>query len=217
MKTLTFLLIIIGFLVYSFLNLGIFLDVTKEPQKTELLVCLGGGYHEKRVQKTINLYKNGFLTRKNIIFTGVPALDRYVYKEFDSSTTIILKPEVRNTMEEVLAIKDFVKENQISSVTFITEAPHSKRIEMFWENFGDKLSNVNFSVVASELRDWDKVNYFENKSSREYALGESAKLIYNFFLYGVLQKFGFKEDFEELYQQQIDESKRELIKNLKDL
>lgn len=217
MKTIASLLIIIGFLIYSFFNLGIFLDITKEPTKTELLVCLGGGYHEKRVQKTIELYKNNFFTGKNIIFTGVPSLDKYVYKNFDSKTNIIVNSKLKNTMEEVLAIKEFIKQNNISSVTFITEAPHSKRIELFWENFGENLANVNFSVVASELKNWDKQNYFENKSSREYAFGEAAKLVYNFFIYGVLEKFGYKEEFEDIYQEQIDESKKELMRNLKEL
>lgn len=217
MKTIFFLILLITGFIYSFLNLGIFLDVTKEPSKTELLVCLGGGYHEKRVQKTVELYKNDFLTGKNIIFTGVPALDKYVYKNFDSKTNIIINSKLKNTMEEVISTKEFIKQNNISSVTFITEAPHSKRIELFWENFGEKLPNVKFSVVGSELKDWDKINYFENKSSREYALGEAAKLVYNFFIYGVLEKFGYKEEFEDIYQEQIDESKKELIKNLREL
>ena len=98
------------------------------------------------------------LTGKNIIFTGVPALDKYVYKNFDSKTNIIINSKLKNTMEEVISTKEFIKQNNISSVTFITEAPHSKRIELFWENFGEKLPNVKFSVVGSELKDWDKIN-----------------------------------------------------------
>ena len=215
MKLISFILIFFGFLIYSFFNLGKFLDVTQEPSKTELLVCLGGGISKNRINKTIEIYKNGFLEKNHIIFTGVSSINKNTYKNFDEDINIITNGKVKNTMEEILYIKDYVKENNLSSVTFITEAPHSKRVKIFWDNFGEKLENVNFSLVASDFEDWNSKKYYENNTTLKYAFSEFTKLIYNFFLYGVLETFGFKEEFESTYKKELKEMKKELTLTLK--
>ena len=215
MKLISFILIFFGFLIYSFFNLGKFLDVTQEPSKTELLVCLGGGISKNRVNKTVEIYKNGFLEKNHIIFTGVSSISKNTYKNFDKNINIITNGKVKNTMEEILYIKDYVKKNNLSSVTFITEAPHSKRVKIFWDNFGEKLENVNFSVVASDFEDWNSKKYYENNTTLRYAFSEFTKLIYNFFLYGVLETFGFKEGFESTYKKELKEIKKELSLTLK--
>lgn len=201
---------LIGFLIYFFFNLGNFLDVTQEPSKTELLVCLGGGISNSRTEKTIELYKNDFLKKKNIVFTGIPSLEKKIYKRFDENTNIIIEYKLKNTMEEVLFVKKFIKENNISSITFITEPPHSRRIKIFWEHFGEKLDNVKFSIVASELKSWNSEDYYKNKINREYAFSEFTKLVYNFFIYGILENIGLREKFESTYKKELMESKNEL-------
>ena len=65
-KSIVFFLLIIVFFLYLFINLGKILDITTPPTKTDLIVCLGGGISKNRSEKTIELYKNGFL--KNITF-----------------------------------------------------------------------------------------------------------------------------------------------------
>ena len=112
-------------------------------------------------------------------------------------------------MEEILYVKDFIKEKNLTSVTFITEPPHSKRIEFFWNNFGEKLNHVSFSVVASEFPSWNSSKYYENNLSIKYAFSEIIKLIYNFILYGLFENFGFKEEFESTYKKEIKELKKE--------
>ncbi len=37
-------------LILFFLNLGNFLDISQEPRKTELIVCLGGGEKNLRIE-----------------------------------------------------------------------------------------------------------------------------------------------------------------------
>jgi len=195
------------FLGVGYINLGNFLDITDKPNNTELLVCLGGGNHKKRVDKTYEIYKNGFLKGSTIIFTGVKKID----KKFDK-VNIVINNEVTNTMEEVLFVKNYIKKHSINSVTFITEAPHSKRVKIFWENFGIDRSNTNFSVVASELKSWDSNTYYKNKFAKHYAFLEIKKLLYNFFVYGVLEKLGLKESFINKYQDKITQTKSNLYK-----
>jgi uncharacterized SAM-binding protein YcdF (DUF218 family) len=203
------------FLIYSFLNLGNFLDITQKPTKTDLIVCLGGGISKNRAEKTIELYKNGFLKTNYIIFTGTPSINKNISKNFDENIDIITNGKVRNTMEEILYIKNFIKEKNLKSVIFITEAPHSRRVQIFWENFGDKLDDVSFSVVGSQFDDWNSDTYYKNENSLKYAFSETTKLIYNLFLYGILEKIGFKEEFESNYKKELLEMKKEINLTLK--
>ena len=214
MKLLTFLIIFISFLIYSFFNLGRFLDVTVSPTNVDLIVCLGGGDHQKRVEKTIALYKDGYLKSDTIIFTGVKEV-KNIDNIFDKNINIIINSNLKNTMEEMKYIKNYMLKQNLSSALIVTEAPHSRRIQIFWENFGDKLDDVSFSVVASQFDDWDSNTYYKNENSLKYAFSETTKLIYNIFLYGVLEKFGFKEEFESNYKKELREMKKEISLTLK--
>lgn len=214
MKILFFFTLLITSLIIFF-NLGKLLDITTPPTKTDLIVCLGGGISKNRAEKTAKLYKDGFLKTNYIIFTGTPSLNKNITKSFDENIDLITNAKVKNTMEEILYIKEFIKEKNLKSVTFITEAPHSRRIQIFWENFGDKLDDVSFSVVASQFDDWDSSTYYKNETSLKYAFSETTKLIYNIFLYGVLEKLGFKEEFESNYKKELKEMKKEISLTLK--
>lgn len=211
MKKLTaFFSILTIFLIYTFLNLGNYLDVTEKPSKTDLIVSLGGGTPSLRINKTIQLYKNNFLEKDFIVFTGVKTINKKYYNQVNTNIHIITNDKVKNTMEEVLYIKDFIKENNISSVIFVTDAPHSRRVKFFWDTFGENLSDISFSIVASDLTTWNSSKYYENDFSLKYAFSELTKLVYNSILYGVLEKLGFKEEFELNYKKELREMKKEL-------
>jgi uncharacterized SAM-binding protein YcdF (DUF218 family) len=212
MKSL-FLLFLFSF--FLFLNMGKILDITIPPSKTDLIVCLGGGNHLKRTEKAIELYEKNYLQKDSIIFTGVKSLNQNIYKSIDRKTNIIIVDSVKNTMEEVLYIKDYIRKNHLSSVIFITEAPHSRRIKIFWDIFGDDLTDVKFSVVASELKTWDSQSYYKNDFAKEYAYSEVVKLIYNLFVYGILDNIGLKEVFENNFEDEIKERKREILETFK--
>lgn len=211
----TFTILSISIFLYIFLNLGIYLDASSKPKKVDLIVCLGGGDHKKRQEKTIELYKDRYLKENTIIFTGIKSLSKDVENNFDKKTNLLIVDKVKNTMEEVLYTKKYIKEHQFSSVLFVTEIPHSRRLKIFWDNFGDNLDNIDFSVVASELKSWDSKSYYKDKLSREYAYSEVIKLIYNFFIYGFLDKFGLKDIFENNFKEELKEKKRELLSAFK--
>lgn len=210
MKKSIFTITLVIFILYLSLNLGNFLDATSKPSKTDLIVCLGGGINNARLQKTIELYKNSFLKDKYIIFTGVKSIDKNTYDIIDKNINIITNYKVKNTMEEVLYIKDFIKEKDLKSVIFITDAPHSRRVKFFWDTFGENLNDISFSIVSSDLKSWDSSKYYTNDFSLKYAFSEFTKLIYNSILYGVFEKLGFKEDFETNFKKELKEMRKEL-------
>ena len=220
MKLISFILIFIGFLIYSFFNLGKFLDVTQEPSKTELLVCLGGGVYQTRIEKTIELYKNDFLNSNNIILTGYVNNPHEVKKRIieDKRITfikenaitdlnIIFEKDLKNTVEEVRFVKNFMKENNIKSVTFISDPAHSRRISLFFKYLTPINEDFKYQIVGAEDKKWDKENYYNTKYSLNYSLTEVAKLFYGFFKYGILEKFGLDREFESYFDDEIKETK----------
>ena len=73
-------------------------------------------------------------------------------------------------MEEVLYIKDFMKRKDLKSVIFITEAPHSRRLKIFWDMFVEKgnplidfIGFLNY-VMAYSINNIEEFrSNFENK------------------------------------------------------
>jgi uncharacterized SAM-binding protein YcdF (DUF218 family) len=220
MKLLTFLIIFISFLIYAFFNLGRFLDVTQEPSKTDLLVCLGGGIYKTRIEKTIEIYKEDYLKTNNIILTGYVNNPHEIKKRIieDKRITyinnnlkdinIIFEKDLKNTVEEVRFVKNYMKENNLSSVTFISDPAHSRRISLFFK-YLTKIDDNNYSyqVVAAEDKKWNKNKYYENKYSLNYALTELAKLSYGFLKYGFLEKIGLDKYFENYFDDELKEAK----------
>lgn len=191
---------------YFFLNLGNFLDVTSNPKKVDLLVCLGGGDYVNRGKKTLELFENEFVKTKTIIFTGYTNI-----KDFKGAN-IIVNRRLQNTYEEVIYVKDYMRTHKLKSVIFVSEVPHSRRILLFSNFFGN--GDFEVSVVGSKFI-WDAENYYKYPQMRAYVFREVVKLTYNFFLYGILEKIDLKEVFENNFKQEIKEVKREILSTFK--
>jgi hypothetical protein len=191
---------------FLFLNLGRIIDATSNPRKVDLLVCLGGGFYKNRVEKTKELFESDYLKKDKIIFTGYDKI-----KNFDN-VNIINPKGLKNTYEEVVYVKNYMKENGLKSATFISEAPHSRRILLFSKFFGD--GEYQFNVVKSEY-EWDAQYYYKYPHMRAYVFSEITKIFYNFFLYGLLKNLGLKEQFENNFHQEIIEGKREILGTFK--
>ncbi len=194
--------ILIVSIIYVFFNLGNFLDATSNPKKVDLLVCLGGGDYENRGKKSLELYEKDFAKTKTIIFTGYTNI-----KDFKGAN-IVVNRNLQNTYEEVIFVKNYMKEHGLRSATFVSEAPHSRRILLFTKLFG--MGDFEFNVVGSKYN-WDAKYYYKYQHMRAYVFSEVVKLIYNLFVYGVLDNLGLKEQFEKNFKQEITEGKREIL------
>ena len=53
-------------LISFFINLGKILDISEEPIKSDVILCLGGGTGE-RINRTISLFNENFVKNKIII------------------------------------------------------------------------------------------------------------------------------------------------------
>jgi len=220
MKLLTFLTILISFFIYFFFNLGNFLDVTKEPTNTDLLVCLGGGRYETRIEKTIEIYKQDYLKSNNIILTGYVNNPHEVKKRIieDKRITyiknsklkdinIIFEKDLKNTVEEIRFVKNYMEKNNLKNVTFISDPAHSRRISLFFEYLVLDDDNMTYQIVGAEDKKWNKKYYYKNKYSLNYSLTEVAKIFYGFIKYGLLEKIGMDKYFEKYFNEELKEAK----------
>lgn len=211
MKLLTFLIIFILFLIYSFFNLGRFLDVTTSPIKVDLIVCLGGGDHKKRVDKTIELYQDGYLKSNTIIFTGVKEV-KNIEDIFDKNINIIINSNLKNTMDEIKYIKSYMLKENLSSAMIVTEAPHSRRIIIFSKIIkNNNTKELSLNVIASEFKNWDSELYYKNKEARQYAFSELIKIAYNTFVYGILEKVGLYDIYHKYFNEDIEDNKQKIL------
>lgn len=227
-KIIITIIIIFALAFVFYLNLGKFLDATVEPTKTDLLVCLGGGDYKKRIEKTLDLYDKGLLNFETIVLTGYVNSKRevkngvvedkrtsYIKNHVYNDIKIVINKDLRNTAEEVLYIKRYMIVNELKSVIIISEAPHSRRILLFFKLLsvnGD--DDISVSVVGSDYKDWSSDNYFENKYAKNYAFTEVMKIVYGVFVYGILDKLGLLEWFEKEFYEEIQDSRENLGKGM---
>jgi uncharacterized SAM-binding protein YcdF (DUF218 family) len=195
MKLLFVAIALIIFSTYSFFNLGYFLDVTEEPTTTDLIICLGGGDYKKRVEKTLELYEKNYLKSNTIIFTGTKEL-KNIKEKFNGRINVIFEPKLTNTAEEVKYIKEYMIEHSLSSALIVADPPQSRRISILKEVFGLKNDeNLSFKIISNDSKIWDSKYYYKNDNTRRYAFSEVVKIIYNLFIYKLIDSIGLLDTY----------------------
>jgi uncharacterized SAM-binding protein YcdF (DUF218 family) len=175
--------------------MGIFLDLTTPPVKSDIIVVLGGG-KDTRIKQGFILYKNHYSKSENIIFTGDDLYDE-VFPVFSRSQYLIqkgVKPSniihiahVSNTMEELIEIKKYLLKHHLKTVLFVTHPTHTRRIKIL-ANFIADYDDANITISFSEADDtkvWNKNLYFLNFESIKLVLLEYLKIFYNLLKYTV--------------------------------
>ena len=178
------------------INLGKFFDVSETPKKADVIVCLGGGAAE-RIKKSLELYLSGYSKSGKIILTGTTGLNKkenkitFLVRNGILREDIIFLKGTSNTMNEVLVLKNYLLENSMKSVMFVSDPPHSRRI-MFLANTIAKYNYYGLScfVVGSDVVWWNKEYYYENNEAIRFVMSEVLKVPFNYIVYGILKPFG---------------------------
>lgn len=136
MKKILLIFILIIFILLS--KLGYFLDLTKENiPEANILVSLGGD-NGNRIKKTLELYENNYSTSKKIIITGIDNFDStmkiyelewrasYLVKKGLKIENIIFNTKAQNTLEEILFIRDYMKNNEYNNLIIVSDPPFKK-------------------------------------------------------------------------------------------
>lgn len=220
------LLFVTIFLVIAFFNLGHFLDVTKEPIKSDVIVCLGGGSGE-RIKKSLELYKKGYSTSKLLILTADNRTKKekdlnmddkrisYIKEQNFSDINIAHeKDNIKSTRDEMLFIKNYMLENNYSSVIIVSDIPHSRRIKSLLSILNVKNDGkLSFNLVGSDLDWWDNDTYYKNKKGQVFAMYESLKLIHTYIAYGFLEKIGLLPIIQETFEPLFSYIKKDINKS----
>jgi len=182
-----FFIITIGQIIGS---LGNFFDVSGNEISSDIIVSLGGD-NGTRIKKTLNLYDKNMSRSNKVILTGVDDFDptmkiyeldwraNYLEKKGIKKDNIIFNSEAENTVEEIFFIKKYMIDNNLHSVMFISDGPHSRRISFFASdvvNYED--ANLSYIVVAAENDWWNRDRYYTNPEAVIFVVNECIKLTY---------------------------------------
>ena len=183
-------------IVYIFLNLGNFIDVTEEPKQADIIVSLGGDYSGCRLKKAVSIYKDGISKSRIFIYTGtdttessfedVSSRKQYLLNQNIKKENIvhISKKLITNTMEEVLFIKKYMLHNNYKSVLFVSHPQHSRRIFSLANLIADyKGAGLSLSIASCNPGWWEKNRYYTNQISFLVTMQEIEKLFYNLLKY----------------------------------
>ncbi|WP_368029616.1 YdcF family protein [Arcobacter sp. s6] len=187
-------IIIVLFLTFIF-NLGKILDLTTEPITSDIIVVFGGAKYW-RIVKGLNLYLQNYSTTNKIILPN-KEYSKLVLKEGFSydfiiknniiKSNILYLNHVSNTMEELLEIKKYLKENNLNKVIFISHPTHSLRIKLLANIIADyEKDNIQINFVsADDTKVWNKQYYFLEWQSIKLVFLELIKIPYNLIKYTI--------------------------------
>ncbi len=116
----------------------------------------------------------------------------YLEKKGLKKDNIVFNSDTENTLEEIFFIKQYMIKNNMHSVMFITDAPHSRRISFFASNvLNYEDSDLSYVIVATENDWWNKDKYYVNPEAIIFVVNESIKFTY-YYIQNVLGKLDLK-------------------------
>lgn len=175
MKKMIFAFVTISLLLlFAGLNLGKWIDVTEEPVKSDIIVCLGGGTIE-RVKKSIELLEEGYVEKNTFLLIGESWYNQPYLKKNYPNLPVVIDESPKNTREEVLFIKKYMKARGYKNALIVTDPPHSGRVELLTSEGDEKMT---FRVIGSDVKWWDATQYYENGRARSFVWHEVLKMIF---------------------------------------
>ncbi len=192
--------------IYGFFSFGNYLDLTQKPVKSDLIVCLGGGKDLIRIKKSLELHEKGYARSNVLLVTGGTAFTQkdhladgrmaYLDKQ-EKTTSVIYNPYTKNTAEEIQFLKKYMNQYEYKTALIVSEPPYTRRIRMLVDIF-DVEQDHAITIVSSEPSWWHNEKYYLNRHAKYMALSELVKIPYNYILYGILDKFGYLSNMDEL-------------------
>ncbi len=182
-----------------FAESGTWLDETDKPQAADLIVCLGGGAGY-RVKKSLELYQNGYSKSGMVVVTssrwlpynptalfGVKDKISYLENGGVGAEDIVHMPRLKNTMQEMKAIKAFMLAHQMKNVIFVSNPYHSSRIKFLANVLNDFNKEGLKAMVVSSDAPWTRKGHsYDNLESFQSVFHETLKYPYNAIKYGLL-------------------------------
>ncbi len=137
---------ILGFIAENFLA------VHDEPQNSDVIIAISGGFCGERIEKAIELYNKGY-ARKMIFSGGLITKDistvdlwlKRVQKLGVAPEDIFLHRDSTSTFENALYSAKIMDQEQYKSAILVTSPYHSRRAKMVFSKVFDKKA---YSIIV---------------------------------------------------------------------
>ncbi|GAB7389269.1 hypothetical protein BSNK01_31070 [Bacillaceae bacterium] len=205
-SVLVLLLIIISALFHAFSTKNIWLQVIADyltipdqPQKSDVIIVLGGEVKGERTERAVQLYQAGFAPR--LLFSdgtdlswrlkAVEEMTALARKLGVPKTAIFTEERSRSTYENAIYTRKILAEKGWKSALVVTSVWHTRRAKMIF----DKVyagSGITLSYAgAMDKRFPDFRQWWKDGEKQQVVLTEWAKIAVYQLKYGV---FGFFSD-----------------------
>ncbi|MFW6147827.1 MAG: YdcF family protein [Thermodesulfobacteriota bacterium] len=206
-KWIFFIVFILYFVITAYrvpllIQLGDYLIVEHEPQKADLIVCLGGtgvgnslaavDIFQKGLAPSIfkakELEPDGFEYLKRKVENYPTEFDLFIMltEGFGIPKEAIISPNKRvgSTMEEASLVRERVLNNGYHSLILVTSPVHSRRAYLtFKEVFED--SEIKIISLPSHYQQFSAKDWWKKRKNASQLVIEYQKLIYYKFKYGI--------------------------------
>lgn len=178
--------IFVGILIVSLpLFIGWYLSPQDPIKKADVIVTVSGGDNNSRIEKTVELYKEGWAPF--IIYSGAAAegdisnaaaMKNISIKMGVPASRIIIEEDSVNTQENAEFTAKIIKENDYQSIILVTSPYHQRRtMNQFKSELGDDFEIINQSAID---KDWRKRGWWEGEQGRFLTIGELGKILFNY-------------------------------------
>lgn len=184
-RTVWGLAIIIVLIVALPLFIGWYLSPQDPIEKADAIVTVSGGDNNARINKTVELYKEGWAPV--IIYSGAAAegevsnaeaMRNISVKMGVPKSAIILEEKSVDTAENAKFTSAIIKEKGFESIILVTSPYHQRRtMELFKAELGEDFKIINRSAVDE---DWRKKGWWEDEEGRFLTIGELGKIFVNY-------------------------------------
>ena len=187
-KTVYFLGIVFFIFTIFYINLGRWLDVTEDPVKADIVVCLGGGTIE-RVKKSVDLITQGYVKSKTLLLIGESWYNRpYIRKHYPTLQWEI-DDTPKNTAQEVVQIKKYMRKHGYRTALIVTDPPHTRRVRVLLSLLERKEDDpLYFYLVGSGVNWWNKTAYYTNSWACQEVWHELKGIGYALLVYGLFEE-----------------------------
>lgn len=177
--------IIILLIIALPLFIGWYLSPQDPIEKTDVIVTVSGGDNNARIEKTVELYKQGWAP--TIIYSGAAAegdisnaeaMHNISVKMGVASSDIIMEEKSVDTAENAKYTAAIIKKKGYSSMILVTSPYHQRRtMELFRAELGEDFRIINQSAVDE---DWRKKGWWKDEEGRFLTIGELGKIFVNY-------------------------------------
>lgn len=179
-----FIAILIVIIVAAPLFIGWYLSPQDTLKKSDAIVVVSGGDNNKRIEKGVQLYKEGWAPV--LMFSGAAAegdvsnalaMKRIAIKKGVSAKDILIEEDSKTTVENAQFSAKILTDREYKSIILVTSPYHQRRT---FQLFQKELPSVEILNQSAVDETWRKKGWWENGIGRLLTIGELGKIFINF-------------------------------------